>query len=246
MKLHELLAVGASQSTQSNKLRQDLANTFEKKRHLFEQKIVTFQSNGESEAVTEQQSDLQSTVAKELKWIGPHLAKALDIEFQINEANTRAKADIIMPDGAVLVANVPATALLELQKRITELQSLISTIPTLDPAKGFQPDPDAGVGIYRARPVNKNRTAKVQEPLVLYPATPEHPAQTQLVTRDIAVGIIKEEEWSGLITPAQKAEMLDKVETIGKAIRSARSRANEAEVDRSQVIGGAILSYIFG
>lgn len=246
MRLHELLAVGTSQSTQSNKLRQDLGNTFEKKRHLFEQKIVTFQPDGEGEAVTEQQSDLQSTVAKELAWINPHLAKSLDMEFQINEANTRAKADIVLTDGYVVAVGVPATALLELQKRLTELQGLIASIPTLDPAKGFQRDPDAGTGVFRARAVSKNRTTKIQEPLILYPATPEHPAQTQLITKDVRVGIIKEEEWSGLITPAQKAEMLDKVENLSKAVRAARSRANEEVVDRDAKIGEAILSYIFG
>ena len=245
MKLHELLAIGSSQSNQTQKLRRDLSNTFEKKRHLFEQKITTFQPN-EGEAVTEQQSDLQSTVNKELNWITPHLGKSLDMEFQINEANTRAKADIIMLDGEVLATDVPATALLELQKRVSEIQDLISSIPTLDPAKGFSSDEAMGSGVYVARMVNKNRTAKIQEPLTLSPATVEHPAQVQLVTKDVSTGRIQEQEWSGLITPADKAELLDRVEEVSKAVRAARCRANEVEVDKTATIGANILGYIFG
>jgi len=245
MKLHELLATATSQSTQSQKLRTDLGNTFDKKRHLFEQKIVTFQPN-EGEAVTEQQSDLQSTVHKELEWITPHLAKSLDMEFQINEANTRAKADITLPDGTVLVGGVPATSLLELQKRVTEVQNLIASIPTLDPAKGFSADEAMGTGVFVARVVNKNRTAKIQEPLTLSPATTEHPAQVTLITKDVSTGKIQEQERSGLITPATKAELLDKVETISKAVRAARSRANEVEVDNAAGIGSQLLGYIFG
>jgi hypothetical protein len=247
MRLHELLAIESSQSTQAHKLRNDLSNTFEKKRHLFEQKIVTFTPSSEgAQAVTEQQSDLQTTVLKEIAWIQPHLAKALDMEFQINEANTRAFADVILPDGATLLVGVPATSLLELQKRMTELQGLIASIPTLDPAKGFQSDEAAGRGVFKARPVRKNRTSKVQEPLTLAPATEHHPAQVQLVTKDVVVGAIEEEEWSGLITPSQKADLLDRVEVLSRAIRAARSRANEVEIDKSSKIGTPLLSYIFG
>lgn len=247
MKLHELLAVSTSQTTQSNKLRQDLSNTFEKKRHLFEQKLVTFTPSAEgASAVTEQQSDIQSTVAKELEWIAPHLAKTLDISLQIEDANTRAKADVMLPDGTVLLADVPATTLLPLQKRIAELQQLIASIPTLDPAKGFQPDEAAGKGIFKARPIRKNRTAKVQEPLVLAPATEQHAAQVQLVSKDVVTGTIVEEEWSGLITPAQKADLLERVELVSRAVRAARSRANEAEVDKTKRIGKPLLDFIFG
>lgn len=246
MKLHELLAVESSLENQANKVRNDLATTFEKKRHLFEEKKIVFTPSGESgQSVVESQLDLQSTVTKELKWITTHLAKALDASYQVAETNTAARADVVLEDGAILLKDVPATALLELEKRLTEIAALVNAIPTLDPAKGFTVDTARGTGIYQARSVTKTRTRKEKKVFVKYEATKEHPAQTELLDQDVVVGTVQEQEWSGLITPAQKAEYLARVETVARAIKQARSRANDAEVDRSKVIGSKILSYIF-
>lgn len=246
MKLHELLAVENSLENQANKVRNELATTFEKKRHLFEEKKIVFTPSGENgQTVVESQLDLQSTVAKELKWIQGHLAKALDASYQVAETNTTARADVVLEDGAILLKEVPATALLELEKRLNEIAALVNAIPTLDPAKGFNPDASRGVGIFQARTVNKTRTRKEKKVFVKYEATKEHPAQTELLDQDVVVGTVQEQEWSGLITPAQKAEYLARVETVARAVKQARSRANDAEVDKSKVIGNKILSYIF-
>ena len=69
-KLHELLAIESNLETQAAKVRADLANTFEKKRHLFEEKRLLFTPNTEgAQVVTEQQTDIQTTVQKELAWV---------------------------------------------------------------------------------------------------------------------------------------------------------------------------------
>jgi hypothetical protein len=244
-KLHELLAIETSLESQANKVRSELVNTFEKKRHLFEEKRVTFRPLAEGEEeVTESQSDIQSTVPKELEWISTFLVKALDASYQVALANTWARADVVLEDDeTVILNNVPATTLLELEKRMGEIQHLLTSIPTLDPAKGFLEDP-ARKNIFQARPVTKNRTKKVQKPVVLYEATDKHPAQVQLATEDVVVGTISEQEWSGLITPAQKADLLARVEMLIRAIRRGRSRANDTEVDRSKKIGATLLKFI--
>lgn len=246
-KLHEILAVESNLEGQMNKVRAELAATFEKKRHLFEEKRVTFRPLAENEAaVTEAQSDIQSTVPKELEWVSKFFVKALDASFQIAEANTEARADITLEDAestTVLVPSVPATTLLELEKRMAELQHLLSTIPTLDPAKGFRPDP-ARTHIFEARPVTKARTRKVNKPVVLYEATDKHPAQVQLASEDVVIGTIYEQEWSGLLTPAQKGDLLARVDALIRAIRQARARANSTEVDTSKRIGAKLLRYV--
>lgn len=89
-KLHELLAVEGNLEQQANKVRADLIGTFEKKRHLFEEKRIVFTPSVETEKETvEAQSDIQSSVAKELVWISGHIAKSLDASYQVAEANTR-------------------------------------------------------------------------------------------------------------------------------------------------------------
>lgn len=247
-RLHELLAVESQLENQANKVRADLINTFEKKRHLFEEKRVVFKPSVETERETvETQSDIQSTVKKELTWIQGHLAKALDASYQVAEANTQARADVVLDDDAqtVLLKDVPATALLELEKRIAEIQVLVNAVPTLDPAKGFVIDPQRD-NAYKAREVVKTRTKKVTDVLIKYPATKEHPAQTEVITVDKSIGEIREQEWSGLVTPAEKSELLERVESVSRAVRRARSRANEVEVDSSKKIGSKILRFIFG
>lgn len=244
-KLHELLAVESNLENQSNKVRSELMSTFEKKRHLFEEKRITFQSNTEGQPLTtESQLDIQSTVAKELEWVQKFLVKSIDASYQVAEANTVARADVVDEEGNVILSQVPATSLLELEKRVAEIQALVTAIPTLDPAKGFTLDPSRG--IYKARDVNKHRTQKVVKVLVKYEATKEHPAQTELINQDVPVGKLLEQEWSGLITPSEKAEYINRVETLARAIRSARSRANETSVDTSKKIGNKLLKYVFG
>jgi hypothetical protein len=200
-----------------------------------------------AEAVREQQSDLQSKVPDELRWIADIWTKAIDVSFQVAHANTLAVADVVMEDGTKLLSNVPATGLLELEKRAAEMHELILSVPTLDPAKGFKPDADRGAGVYKAREVTKTRTKKTATPIVLYPATPEHPAQTQLISEDIPIGKLIEQEWSGLITPAEKGKLLERAEELARAVKKARQRANDTELTGTlPTAGAAIFGFVFG
>ena len=246
-RLHELLAVASNLKNQAEKCRTELVETFGKKRHLFSERIQTFSPLTEgAESVTEEKSDIQSTVDQELEWIAGHLVKALNVQYQIAEANTLARADVELEGGKVILSGVPATALLELEKTLTEgIQPLLAAIPTLDPAKGFKLDSDRPHGIFKARDVEKPRTRKTKRVLVKYEATKEHPAQTETYDFDEITGTIRTSEWSGMITPARKADMLDRCEQLLRAVKKARSRANEIEVDVAQKrIGKEILDFL--
>jgi len=246
MKLHELLAVESPLGNQSDKCLAELKDTFTKKRHLFEEKRVTFRPLAEgAPAQTEMQSDIQTTVDAELNWIRGIVLKSLDASYQVAQTNTQAKADVVTEDGQTLMTGVPATALLELEKRAVEIKLLVETIPTLDPAKGFAIDPTRK-SIFIAREVNKTRTRKAKKVYIKYEATKEHPAQTELVDEDLPVGTVTEQEWSGLVTPAMKADLINRVEMLSRAIRRARARANEAVVDNTAKIGDTLLAYVFG
>ncbi len=247
MKGHELLAVESNLETQAAKCAAELANTFEKKRHLFEEKKRTFWSSAENvAATTEEESKINSTVEAELAWIKDKIVPSWDASLQVSEFNTRAKADIVMEDGSILAKDVPATALLELEKRLTELQKLFTHVPTLDPAKGFSTDSVRGKGYWQAREIRKNRTQKVKEIVVLYPHTTEHPAQTQLVDKDVVIGYTIDQEWSSLITPGDKSEYLTRIENLSRAVRKARSRANDTEVNKDVKFGVDLMKYILG
>jgi hypothetical protein len=247
-KLHELLAVETNLANQAEKCRTELiTSTFDKKRHHFSSKRITFTPNTENAVTTtEEQSDIQTSIRSELVWIAAILAKAWDASYQIDSANMLAVADVIIEDEAsALLTRVPATFLLQLEKHLKEMHDLLRAVPTLDPAKGFQPDPQREAGVYKAREVHKTRTKKNQRPMVLYEATKEHPAQVTMVTEDIAVGEILEQEWSSLITPVQKSDMLDRCDKLIRAVKRARSKANEQDLDVTKSkIAKPLLDYL--
>lgn len=244
-KLFEYLVIRDQLKQQTKKLVADLSNTFEKKRHLFEEKRKTYTPSAEgSQVVVEEQSDIQTTVMKELDWLFAHWAKSIDVARQVEEGNTTARGDVVLDNGTTLLSGVPATALLELAQRADEIQTLIQSVPTLDPSKAFREDSEKGAGIFKARDVTKTRTQKTQKHVVVVPPTDHHPAQVAVMSEDVPVGTILEMEWSGLVTPSRKAEMLARIEEIRRAIKQALQRANAVEVTNEPTAGKAIFDYI--
>lgn len=246
-KLHELLAVDTDVMGQAEKCRTELADTFEKKAHHFTQKTLTVKSVKEGEPdKTEQQLDLQTTVADELKWISEKLTVALDVGHQIDVANTTAVADVSLDDGTPLLNSVPTTSLLRMTHRVTEIRDLIHKIKTLDPAKGFTLDPTQRDGVYKARDTYSHRGEKVFDYIVMVQPTDKHPAQVKELMVDKKSADILTQEWSSLITVKAKGDMLDRVEEILRALKKARARANELEIDtRTNKIGATLLGYVF-
>lgn len=246
-KLHELIAVRSGTNAQATKTTEDLKHTFEKKQHHFTATVQSFTPFGENTVTAvEKKLDLQTTVLSELGWIKTYLAKAIDASNAVNIGNTQAFADVVLEDGTILLQRVAATTLLELEDRVEDLRKLAAVIPTLDPVKGFTPDADRGKGVYAARLVEKVRTQKQKKLYVLYAATKEHPAQTQLIDEDVPTGKIEEREWSSMLTPHDKAAMLDRIEMLARAVKSARSRANSTEVAKPEKLGDILVGYAFG
>ena len=244
-KLAELLAVEQQLKLQAATTLNELKHTFEKKRHLFEAKKKTFTPIEDgAQPTVEEESTIQSTVRQELKWIADIWTKPLDTMVQVEETNTKARADVTLDDGTVLLASVPATALMQLEKRAGDILGLLKSIPTLDPAKGFTLDATSGKGHYVAREVPKNRTKKVQQPLVKYHATEQHPAQVEVISVDVTAGRLLEQEWSGLITPAEKGELIERAEEVQRAIKQALSRANQTEVSTATTVASKLFGYI--
>lgn len=244
-KLHELLAVEPDLRTQTESCRKDLQNTFDKKTAHFSKKLVTFKSLLEGVAdKIELKAEMQTTVAKELSWIAEKFEKAINAGHHIDVANTLAKADIILDDGTVLLSSIPATSLLRMEHRVLELRELIHAIPTLDPAKGFEFESE---GVWKAREESRIRTEKHFKPIVMVPPTKEHPAQVKELMVDEPVGTILTQEWSSLVTVSAKGDMLDRVEELLRAIKQAKARANEIDLDvKHNKIGKPVLEFLFG
>lgn len=165
----------------------------------------------------------------------------LDITATKDFANMDAKADVAV-GGNALMKDVPVPYLLFLEKQLTDLRTFVDKMPVLDESDDWRKD--EATGLFKTETTKTHRTAKVQEPIVLYDATEKHPAQTQLITKDVIVGYWNQVKQSGAVTRDAKKKMLEKIEEVLSAVKSAREEANSVEAPEKKV-GASILDYIF-
>lgn len=198
--------------------------------------------NDEGETRPSEKRRVQLKVDEILSDVGDNLTELFDVTAQKDFANCTAKADVVV-GGTTLLAQVPATYLLFLEKQLNDVKSAVSVLPTLSLDEDWHVD--EALGLYKTNPVKTRSTSKVQEPIVLFPATPEHPAQTQLITNDVVVGHWQTVRQSGATVESRKRAILKKIETLIKAVKFAREEANEAEAAQ-QSIGDTVFQYLFG
>ncbi|HZS04088.1 MAG TPA: hypothetical protein VFD58_04565 [Blastocatellia bacterium] len=168
------------------------------------------------------------------------LAELFDVTATKDWGNCHAFADVEV-DGQVLVKNAPVPYLLFLEKQINDLHAFVDKLPVLDETDDWTKDDNAG--LYKTMPIPTHRTKKVQKPVVLYEATKEHPAQTQIITEDVVVGYWDTVKHSGALPAPRRQVLLERIERLSKAVKFAREKANDAETE-NQKIGKAIFDYL--
>lgn len=170
------------------------------------------------------------------------LVELFDVTATKDWGNQSARANVEV-DGELILASVPATYLLFLDKQLTDMRTAIGRMTELDATTDWKVDET--LGLFKTEPSKTHTTAKVQEPLVLYPATDKHPAQTQVITKDVIVGEWTTTKYSGAIPAPKKKALLDRIQKLIDAVKTALEEANMTRVDDVKT-GNAVLSYIFG
>ena len=188
----------------------------------------------------------ESTLVQVRSWdlirdVQADIERMFDLVATKDFANTEAKADIVV-DNQVLVTGVPATYLLWLEKELTDLHTFITKLPVLDPSQVWEYD--AQRSVYATQPVETHRTTKIPTVLLKAEATDKHPAQTEVYNRDVTVGFWSTTRLSGALPSDVVRALEDRVDDVRMAVREARTRANEIEVNQ-QHIAGNLLDYIF-
>jgi len=194
----------------------------------------------EGEQLPGEYQKVQFTVADLNGELVRALTRQYDVNATVDVANTAAKADITF-DG-ITIPDVPVTTLMWLEKQLAELADYIRKLPTLDPAVDWEYDDNAG--LFRSAEVTTHRSTKVAKPIVLYPATDKHAAQTQLITEDVITGYWTTQRLSGAMPQGEVKEMLARIETVREAVVAAREKANMTPVSNFS-IGETLLDYIF-
>jgi hypothetical protein len=208
---------------------------------LFNGFIKTYRKKDEEgEDYPPERKKVQHSVDSMLSQAAKLLAELIDITATKDWGNCHAFADVVV-DGQVLIKDAPVPFLLFLEKQITDLHTFIDKIPTLDEADDWSRDENSG--LYKTSPIPTHRTKKVQKPIVLYEATKEHPAQTQMITEDITVGYWDTVKHSGALPVPRKQLLLDRIERLSSAVKYAREQANSADAQK-QEIGKRLFDYL--
>jgi len=225
-KLHELLAVeGELRSGAKNALASVV--DFFKSGAGMSGHVTTFSKLDES--LEDQPSEIQvlsSSVDEQLAALKLDFSKFVDATVEKEISNTKTMATVELK-GIDFLGDLPATALLNLEGRLEELDRAYRAIPTLDPSEQWEFDTDKGHFVSGTRTLF--RTKKVPKAFVAYKATTEHPAQVTVFNEDINQYRVEKTLHSGMLTPSQKKERLDRLAELQRAVKKARIRANDVE-----------------
>ena len=251
-KLHELLAVEGDLEGAYKKITQEATHTFKTKVEHFVGSVRELEwFEDEQVEVPKEYQHLTTTVAEKLEYMNKHIIKYFDALIQKERTNQLAKADLVVDD-VTIAKDVPATMLLGLESRLKAVRSVYEIIPTLPPNVEWKPDKTKGPNIYsRVNPEEKLKTEKVFKVQVLYPVTfpkegergESQPAQVEKIAETKNVGVFKKHIWTGIISPAEKSELLGKIDKLIRATKKARQRANTTKVENI-VIGKKLFDYI--
>jgi hypothetical protein len=243
-KLHELLAVEQDLGGTFNNILKETYDTFSKRADHFQgyNRRLQWHKDGEPDA-PEENKDMDSTVQQKLDYQETHVIRFFNAVLQKEATNQIAKADIVI-DGTTIAKDVPATFLLGLETKLKHLRATYAKIPTLPPGIEWQLDESKGPGVYsRVKPLEQFKTEKTIVPQILFPATKEHPAQVEKIDEVKNVGTFIRNEWSGMMTPAEKSALLGKVDKLTRGIKKARQRANNTDIVK-RTIGKELFGFI--
>lgn len=160
------------------------------------------------------------------------MAPMVDIVATTDAANRNAKADVIV-DGATILKDVPAVTLLFLEKQLQDFHTIVCKLPELPQTETW--NYDQNFDCFVTEPVETSKSKKITKPLVAYPATPEHPAQVQLVTDDIVTGNWKAIKFSGALPSSRKRVLRENTEKLMAAVKFAREAANSVEAPQVSI-----------
>lgn len=241
-RLNQIVAIekGAKSTTES-----DITKAYHliQKPEIFQGRLRTYEPKAEDgEQLPPETQNVIVTVKDLTDNFTGSLTRLLDVTFTKVYANGGAKADVVVGD-VTLLQDVPVEYLLFLEKRLIDVNTFLSKIPTLDPAQDWHWD--EAKGLYATEPVTTYRTKKILRNHVKAEATDKHPAQVEVYTEDETVGYWKTIHYSGAVPEPKVKEWKEKLAKLQAAIKFAREEANSIDVFPHEA-GDVLFTHIFG
>ena len=248
--LHELLAVESTLSETANRVQKDTTKTLSTKETIFSGMVkahVLFDESLQHLTQAVESKEVQSTVTEQLDYAAGEISRYWDVTLQKEDANQKAKADIVIGD-TVIAKDIPSIVLLSMEKKLSSLLALYNAIPTLDAAKSWIIAEGYSVAnVFVTKNQRENQQSVVEKLWVeVSPATKEFKAQLVQQEKTTVVGKFVIDEFSGALTSLDKAEKIQRLTNLIRAVKTARQRANTQIVDTEKTFATALFSYING
>jgi len=210
---------------------------------LFQGQTKTYEKNSENgDDQPVQTIRVQKRVDDLLADMKRLVSQQFDSIASVDVGNQIAKSDVVV-NGTTLLAGVPVTFLLQLEKDTKQIRSFMNDLPVLDPA--FDWKKDEAAGMFKTDAIRTNRTAKIQKALTLAAATEKHPAQAQMITVDETVGQWVSVNVSGAIPLDQKKNLVERCDILIAAVQSAREEANSVKTT-PVTVGDTVFKFLLG
>lgn len=241
--LAQILAIEKGEKSKTEKALTELHHKAEKP-VLYEGKVRSYKAAEENGEKLDNEVQIIQLRAKDaIKEMGTLISGLCDITATKDWANAgEASGDVTPEDGTMVLEDAPVSYLLWLDKRLEHVETFITKMPTLDPSEEWTWSPEQNC--YVTRTSFTNRTKPMPKTLVKVPATDKHPAQTEVYTESVVIGVFEQVRQSGAIPVELKTKLVARVRTLKNAVRFAREQANSIIVEKKQV-SKKIFDYLF-
>jgi len=241
-KLNQILAIEKGTKSRNKSLITEVYKVLQKPDMFtgFTKEYQPLEEDGEN--LPPEAKRVQAVASILMKEVQKSMTTLLDTTARKDWTNCEAVADIKVGNKTILKC-VPVTYLLFLEKQLTDLHTMFSTLPILDASEDW--DKDDNSGLYKSEITQTHRNRKESKPIVLFPATEEHPAQTQMVIEDVLAGHWKQRKYSGAFPAPMVKELQDRTIQLIEAVKTAREAANGIEEIVSPEVGAAVFAFLF-
>lgn len=232
-KIHELLAVEGDLKAEAQRTLNRVKGLFDSGQGKFIGKIRKYRPLEEDgEAFADEVTELAVTVPNEIGAFCAAYGRWMDAAVQKEVSNRSTSADVVV-DGQVLIADLPAPALLNLESKLGEIRKLYAAIPTNDTTERWTQDDQNNRWVSSPRITYRSR--KTPRSFEASAATKEHPAQVTVFQEDVRVGTWEQVVYSGMLSPVDKQARLEHLDQLARAVKQARQRANNTDANNDKV-----------
>ncbi len=241
-KIHEILPVAEAREKTFGRITGETKLTFSKKQAHFVGHVRKYESIVDGHGTfDDEESYIVTNVLEKLKHFEKAAVASLDTMLTKEASNINAKADIIIKDDnggddITIATDVPVQALVQFGNQLIIIRdSVYNNILTLDPKNNWFPDDVRGTGYYKTAETRRRKTIKDEDFVVVVKPTAHHPAHVEKVTKDIQIGNWVESSFSGMMTPADKSDLLHRIGLLIEAVKMAKGRANQTDATPCKV-----------